>query len=414
MLVTSDPALEDELRGALQGLSQANVVVHVAADLLRAVDLARSRRPQLAIVEMTGDMARLKSISAELQAACPEMTLTGAYRTDTFSPAVWERAAQGAVFVESLRAGYRDFLRRPISAGDLQQLLGRLHTSSTAQPSRRGVCVAFVSNKGGVGKTTLAVNVATRLAQLHPQQVLLVDCSLQIGHCAPMLDLRPTTTMLDAVRQSERLDPTLFRRLTTPHESGLDLLAAPPDAFSATEIDDDNLSRVLTLARRSYDFVVIDTFPLFDRIVMAVLDVAQLTYVVLENVVPTVLSAARMLELMDGLEYPIARRRVVANRFARHAGNPSLADIRETLQRDVDHLLPFDKRVVTSANVGRPFAMSPRYFSSLERGLNGIATEIESLSAVTAEFPGDGHAERINGSSAHPMATRSVEENGHG
>ncbi|MEZ6066733.1 MAG: AAA family ATPase [Planctomycetaceae bacterium] len=288
MLVGSDPTLSVELQGALAGLPHANVVVHAAGDLLRAVEVARSRRPQLAIVEMTDEMSRLKSVSEELRAACPEMLLTGAYRTDDFSPATWERAAHGAVFVEGMRVGYRDFLRRPLSAGDVQQLLGRLEASATSSRTKQGVYVAFISNKGGVGKSTLAVNVASRLAERHPEQVLLVDCSMQIGLCAPMLDLRPTTTMLDAVRQRERLDPALIRRLSTPHPSGLDLLAAPPDAVSAAEVDDEQLARILTLARRTYEFVVIDTFPLFDRIVMSVLDVADLAFVVLDNVVPTV------------------------------------------------------------------------------------------------------------------------------
>jgi pilus assembly protein CpaE len=131
------------------------------------------------------------------------------------------------------------------------------------------------------------------------------------------------------------------------------------------------------MARRTYQYVVIDTFPLFDRIVMAVLDFADRAYVVLDNVVPTVISAQRLLELMDAINYPAERRSVVVNRFAKASGNPSVADIERQLKHSVDHLLPFDKRAMTAANLGEPFALTPRAWSKLERGLRELVDDVE-------------------------------------
>ncbi len=219
--------------------------------------------------------------------------------------------------------------------------------------------------------------LATRLAQRHPEDVLLIDTSLQMGLCSTMLNLRPETSILDAVREPDRLDTSLLRRLTVRHPSGLDLLAAPPDPIYASEIDDEMVARVLSMARRTYQYVVIDTFPLFDRIVMAVLDFADRAYVVLDNVVPTVISAQRLLELMDAINYPAERRSVVVNRFAKASGNPSVADIERQLKHSVDHLLPFDKRAMTAANLGEPFALTPRAWSKLERGLRELVDDVE-------------------------------------
>jgi len=413
LVVSANDALKDEVLGALEGLPGSGVVVHAADSLARAVEIARSRQPHISLLEMTPDMAELKAVSAEIRAACPETSVVAAWQPDAFSRDVWEKTSQGAIFVDGIRAGVSDFLRRPLSSGDLRQLLVRLETAPTASmaPSRRGTTLAFVSNKGGVGKSTLSVNVASRLAQRHPDDVLLIDTSLQMGLCATMLNLRPETSILDAVREPDRLDTSLLRRLTVKHSSGLDLLAAPPDAIYAAEIDDEMIARVLSMARRTYQYVVIDTFPLFDRIVMAVLDFADRAYVVLDNVVPTVISAQRLLELMDAIDYPVERRSVVVNRFAKVSGNPSLADIERQLKHSVDFVLPFDKRAMTAANLGEPFAMSPRVWSKLERGLRELVDDLEQ-SVAQPSFRAESLVGDSNGAGSNGAGSNGAGSNG--
>ena len=138
----------------------------------------------------------------------------------------------------------KDFLRRPISSSELDELLHRLLRSPRGPVAQFGKVVGFMSNKGGVGKSTLAVNTAVALAVRHPGRVLLVDASVQMGVCASMLDLQPTASIADAVRQRHRLDETLIRQLATPHAGGLHLLAAPADPLEAGDLDDDVISRI--------------------------------------------------------------------------------------------------------------------------------------------------------------------------
>ena len=95
-----------------------------------------------------------------------------------------------------------------------------------------------------MGKSTTAVNAAVGLAVRHPERVLLIDASLQMGVCASLLDLTPATSLTDVVREKDRLDETLIRQLAVPHKSGLHLLAAPADAVEAGDIDDEVMSRI--------------------------------------------------------------------------------------------------------------------------------------------------------------------------
>lgn len=382
LVVSRDPQLRDELEIALRSLSGLHPVTHYASDFLSAVESARNRCPKFAFIEMTGDLAAFRSLTREIGLVSPDTVLVAVYRPDSFSDEVWDDSTSGTIFVQAIRAGVRDVLRRPVSRSDLEQLFERLGNATSPKVSSTtslGTIVSMISNKGGVGKSTTSVNVAVGLAQRYPRRVLLLDCSLQMGVCAAMLDLKPKTSILDAAREQQRLDETLVRQLALPHRSGLDLLAAPPDAIAATEVDDEMISRVLTLARRSYDYVIVDTFPLFDRVVMSVLDLSDLVYIVLDNVVPTILSVAELVRLLNNLEYSPENQRVILNRFSRMAGSPSPDDVSAQLGRPVSHVMPMDNRAITGANVGEPFIMRPRRWSKLDRGLIGIVDEIESF-----------------------------------
>ena len=304
-------------------------------------------------------MQTLGVVADELSAASPDSSIVAVFRPDQLPGNV----AESTIMIQALRLGVEDFVRRPISSRDLEQLLARRLQRRSRGPQSVGRMVAFISNKGGVGKSTSAVNVATALAGKHPERVLLVDASLQMGVCAAQLNLQPRTTIVDAWRERDRLDELLLRELTTAHSSGLDLLAAPRAAIDAIDINDAIISRVLMLARRSYDFVIVDTFPLFDRIVMAILDLSDLAYVVVENVVPTMQSVRGFFELLDEVEFPVAKQRLLLNRFTRSGGNPGQSEVETYLERPVNHIVPFDRKVVQAANIGQPFVLNAGRFS---------------------------------------------------
>src|ERR1700680_2274004 len=121
LIVSPDARLRDECAAALAPVV-GTPVVHYVPDFRRAVEAARSRRPALALAEMTPDLAPLRAFADELAAASPETRLVGAFKPEIFAHEV----SESAVLIEALRAGVRDFLRRPLSAVDLGQLLDRL------------------------------------------------------------------------------------------------------------------------------------------------------------------------------------------------------------------------------------------------------------------------------------------------
>jgi pilus assembly protein CpaE len=397
LVASPDPKLRPELKDALAGLTGLNPVLHFAADFRQAAETARSHRPDLALVEMQADLRPLRQLVEELAAATPETAVAGVFQPSIFAPDV----SEAAFLIEAIRAGARDFLRRPLSSADLGQLIDRLQHRPGRRPDKLGKVVSFMSNKGGVGKSTMAVNVACGLARERPGRVLLVDASLQMGVCATTLDLRPQTTLFDTVREWDRLDETLLRQLATPHACGLHLLAAPADAEEAAQIDDGVMSRVLTLARRAYDYVVVDTFPLLDRVVLAVLDLSDRAYIVLESVVPTVLGAVKLIALFDRLGFSPKRQRIILNRYDSGLGNLNPRDVANRLGRSVDFVLPYQKKLIAAANLGRPYVLQASRYWGFGKALGAILDDLAGVK--TAARPA--RADRRDGGSVNGAVT---------
>jgi len=384
LVVGSDPAFGDEFKSAFASVPDRRGVVHAAATYGQALDVARTRQPDFVVVAVDRDLHSLTSFSRELTQLLPGVVIAAAFQPDRMS----DRDSESAVIIELLRAHIRDFLRRPLSTTELREVFDRLlsHVAPRA-PAAKGRVISFISNKGGVGKSTLSVNVACALAERHPGQVLLVDTSLQLGICALMLDLQPTTTIVDAVRERERLDETLLRHLTLTHASGVRLLAAPADALEASDVGEEAIARILNLARRAFEYVIVDTFPMLDNVVIAALDLSDVAFVVLQGTAPAVAGIARFLPVLESLGFPAARHRIVLNRnYRRFLGDLTPADIESRLGRPLSHVVPYEKKILVSMNTGVPrIVQAPRW-----RGFGRVITEIaDSLDRVAPLIAAD-------------------------
>ncbi|MEP3482664.1 MAG: AAA family ATPase [Fuerstiella sp.] len=381
-LLSNDAALRDELTFAAQALGEVQPRVSFVADSGELMQLVRSKPPQLVLVPFDEDHDQVGQVARELQTANPPIPVVGVFRPNGFG----DNVSESAVLIESMRAGVKDFLRRPVSTTEFRTLLETIGHQGSApefRPTTFGKVVSFISNKGGVGKSTMSVNTAVGLAMRHPGRVLLIDASLQMGVAAALLNLRPPATLAEIALERDRLDETLLRQLATVHESGLHMLAAPNDAIAAMDVDDTLLARIITLARRTYDYVVIDTFPMFDQVVVAALDLSDRAFIVVENVVPTLLGAVGLLDVLKRIGFPQERQSIIVNRQQRIAGGLSLPEVAERFGRQIDFVLPFEKRVMVAANSGEPIAQQNARLSGFCRVLSQVIDSIEDEASGT-------------------------------
>jgi len=199
LVVGSDPPLEEEFRSALGRVPDRQSALFFAATYREAVDLATRRQPHLVVIEVDRDIAEIAALTRDLQELVPDAALAATFAQDRLD----QGQSEVSTVIELMRMQIRDFIRRPVSTTELRATLDRLFSRTpTAAAAQQGRVVSFLSNKGGVGKSTLAVNVACALALRHPDDVLLIDTSLQFGACAMLLDLKPTTSIADAAAPS--------------------------------------------------------------------------------------------------------------------------------------------------------------------------------------------------------------------
>lgn len=376
LVYRQDENLDDEVRAAVAGISNLNASLHFHSDLRSTINAATSYQPNLVVIELNESLDQVKTVVEETLAAVPTATILGVYDATQIT----QHMDESALMLQALRIGVEDFIRRPIATPDFEQVLKNRLNPRRGVGSAPGKLACFISNKGGVGKSTCAINTAVGLATNHSNRVALIDCSLQMGVCAVQLNLQPEATLVDAWNERDRLDEQLLRQLMTEHESGLHVMSAPPSAIEAAEIDDAFLSRVLLMARRTYDYVIIDTFPMFDRTVMTILDLCDRSYIVVENVVPTLQMVKGFFTLLEEFSIPLEQQRIVLNRYSSKSGSPRSSDVSQYLGREADYIIPSDPGFIAAANTGEPYITKAGRWNRSALALKQLAKDLTSSS----------------------------------
>jgi pilus assembly protein CpaE len=282
--------------------------------------------------------------------------------------------------IRFLEAGADDVLARPFDARELEArveaLLLRFQRSKELSPMLSGQptvgrarrTVAVYSPKGGVGTTTIAVNLAVTAAQKRPDRVVLIDLALQFGGVATHLNLRPRQSLADLVRDEAALrEPELLRGYAARHDSGLHVLAAPTAPEAAESVHPQHIVRILSTALEAYDLVVIDAGSALDERVMTVLEAAD---TVILPVYAEIAALKAMHALLDYLNETgsvgLKSMFVLNNPFAREI--LKLRDVESALGSKVAFELPYDPFLYLKAvNEGIPLVVGAARSAPAER-----------------------------------------------
>jgi pilus assembly protein CpaE len=173
---------------------------------------------------------------------------------------VFSEKADHELVGRCMRAGAREFLVLPITAVDMADALARITVRlPESRPAKRkvGHLLVFLGAKGGCGVTTIASNFAILLAQESGEKTLLIDLGIPLGDVAINLGIVAKYSTHDAFQDSSRLDTNFLSSLLTEHSSGLFVLTAPGE-FSRTEVTAGAVDKLLAVARKSFDYVVVD------------------------------------------------------------------------------------------------------------------------------------------------------------
>jgi pilus assembly protein CpaE len=256
------------------------------------------------------------------------------------------------VMLEAMRAGVNEFVTEPVTPKDLKQALERV-VAKRPMPDP-GQVFAFVGGKGGVGTTTLAVNVAAVLASHAPSSTLLIDLHVAYGDAALFLGTEPRFSVADALENADRIDEAFLRSVVGRTKAGLDVLASS-DRTVMGHIEARAVRSVIDCAARHYAYVVLDV-PRSATAFLDALDLASQVIVVANQELATVRSAGRMAASLRQ-RYGKARVGVVVSRYDQQA-EIERKDIERVVGGPVAEVFPSNYRVAVEAlNRGRPLAL---------------------------------------------------------
>lgn len=295
------------------------------------------------------------------------------------------------VLTRAMHAGARDVVADN-DADSLTAAASRAQQLSAALRGPGGVAhmgrvVSVFSPKGGVGKTTMAVNLALTLADRGARQVCLVDLDLAFGDVAITMQLFPSHSIEHAIGSEDSLDYEAVDGLLTRHESGLMVLAAPslPDAHD--RITPALVSRMIRVLKEKYDYVIIDSAPAFDEQTLTALDETDDLVMVATLDVPTLKNVKVALETLDMLNIAQGHRHLLLNR-ADDAVGIGAEKVEAILGMSVSTQISTSIDIAAATNAGRPIVLSaPDHDSS--RAVRTLATALRGGDAADADDMSD-------------------------
>jgi pilus assembly protein CpaE len=343
-------------------LKQEGFEVLVASDGSSGVQMARTAEPDLVLMDVSMPGLDGYTATQQIRAAEPPGQRVPIIML-TSEADVGQR-------VRGLRAGADDDIVKPFHPLELIARIKALLARGGPAAAKPGTTAAalgqlccFYGAKGGVGTTTIVINAAFALASAAKRRTAVIDANLQFGDHRVFLDLTlDTGSMVNAVTEPE-LDADLFRTFMVERE-GVSFLMAPPTPESADIVaervreDPGTLTRVLSIARRIYDYTLVDMVQTLDDFNLQLFDEADLIFVVLTADLSSLKNVRLVLETMDSLGYARDKVRLVLNRSNAYTGI-NLRNAESALGRKIDHQIINEYRgAIGALNSGMPFMLS--------------------------------------------------------
>ena len=374
LIVDDIPETRDHL-SKLLGFEPDVEVVGAAASGREAIEMASQLAPDVVLMDI--NMPDMDGIAAteRLSAEVP-------------SAAVVMMSVQGEAdyLRRSMLAGAREFLVKPFSSDELTSSIRQVYTrerekqsriavqpaaaaaapallamGAEREPGEPGRVVAVFGPKGGVGRTTLAVNLAVAAATELGQKTCLVDGSFQFGDVGVLLNLNPKNkSIAELIPELEQGEPESIDTFVINHSAGIRVLLAPPSPEMAELITPVIAKRMIEALRHDHDLIVVDCMSSFNDTTLAILDLADTVLTMLSLEITSIKNIRLFLEVADQLGYNADKVRLVLNRADSSLGI-RVADVEHSIGRRVDHTIVSDGRsVVYALNRGVPFFLSNR------------------------------------------------------
>jgi pilus assembly protein CpaE len=299
--------------------------------------------------------------------------LSAASLVDVLYPAVsvvMVAEPDAAMVLEAMRAGVRDIIAPDATDEELRVALIKAHDQSARRTVQRAAdesaervvesrVIVVVSPKGGVGKSTIASNLAVGLGRIAPMDVVLVDLDLQFGDIATHLDLMPSHSLSDAFASSGGVDSMLLKTFLTVHPANFYALCGSESPAAADRVGPKQVRELLNRLAEQFRFVVVDTGAGLDEHTLAALEEANEAVIVSSMDVASIRNVRKEIEILAQLNILPAARHFVLN-FADRQSGMSVRDVEAVVGLPVNVVVPRAAEVSLAANRGVPVLLDKK------------------------------------------------------
>lgn len=361
-----DSRLRQAVEGGLQGGVQTfftNVLPAGPYDLFAQLN---QERPEVLILGPDVPVDDALRLATVLDVQVPDLTVLLVSEPDP------------ELLLQAMRAGIRDILSPSADPAHMRVLLERACQSFATrhrpeqpkQAETKGRVIGVFSPKGGVGKTTIATNLAVGLGKVAPMSVVVVDLDLQFGDVASGLYLNPEHTVTDAVSPAASEDTLVLKAFLTVHPSSIYAVCAPDNPVDADHIAPEQVTRLLEQLAEEFQYVVVDTAPGLPEVGLAAMEACTDVVWVSAMDIPSVRGLRSGLDVLRQLDILPEGRHVVLNMADAKCGL-SVQDVESTIGAPVDVSVPRSRAVAFSTNRGIPVLQEAKKDPAV-KGLNQL------------------------------------------
>lgn len=381
-LAVCDPndASRQDLKTMLLGID----VVWLDADCSRYeffADVVGQTEPDLALISLDSNPAKALELTARIHHEKPSCQLL-----------VVSGSTEGSLILQAMRNGAREFLSAPLKLDDFLSALERVRHltkgTSTDTPVRSSKVVSVAGVCGGVGCTSLAINLGCCLAQEMNRQTAIIDMDLALGDADVWLDIIPDYTIQDVAENITRLDYAMLKRSLTRHDCGAFLLPRPVEMADHLPLAPDELRRVISLLKATFTHLVIDLSKSYGPLDIAAMEASDDILLVTQLDLPSLRNAVRLMQFLQQHDGLIDKVRIIVNRLGLEENQISLTKALETLGHEVYLQIPNDYATMVEArNNGVPLlTQAPR--AKLTKSIQQLA-QLLSPGAVSDDKTDD-------------------------
>ncbi len=315
-------------------------------DVLTAMNFITESRPNLIIVDISQKTQMALDIIVKISNSLKNSKII-----------VLSYDMSPETVIKALRAGAREFLVKPLIEGEFTQAVEKLKDLILGNINDTTKCkvITTFSNKGGIGKTAIATNLAVELANMTKERVALVDLNMQMGDVTTFLDLNPSFDTSYVINNLERIDEGfLLSTLEKYGNSSLYVLADPPDLEQAEVITSDNITTLINVLRNVFSYIIIDTTASFDGKTITALDNSDLVLLISIINLPSVRNCQRCFDLFKRLGYTKDKIKIIINRYMEN-DEIKVEDVEDVLGHPVYFKIPNNYfTIINAINKGLP------------------------------------------------------------